>query len=156
MNGQQEMAQVPEIVALRLRQAEAQSAHPDADRLAALVEQSLSPEKREATLLHLSACATCRDVVALMAIASPVSAPVEAVHGISNWSRFSPFRALPVRWAAVAAGVAVVMSTVWIGYEHKPANAPVQVAVVRPAPSRQQSGSRQNFCLASPDQQLVR
>ena len=119
------MTEVPKIVRLRLFAANPEDGvgHPDPDVLAAFVEHSLSPTERVDVVGHLAACRNCREVLML---ALPVSErefalaedEIEAA-GIRQtekkprnrfaWASFSlgSFSWGQVRWAALAAGIAV-------------------------------------------------
>ena len=135
------MTEVPKIVHSRLRAAEAaERAHPEADALAAFAEQTLSPTEREGVLEHLALCGECRDVVALSlppvesaaATGRAEEAEREAVpvRGRSQW-----FAWPTLRWAALAAGIAVAVLIVRPGLEHwgKP-KAPVSSVAKQTAP----------------------
>lgn len=133
------MTEVPKIVHQRLRAIRPQPSaalqvHPEADVLNAFMEQALPAGERDILLHHLILCADCREVVAL---ALPVSvqdarpveaaAPIEKKHIGSRTG--SPWFAWPgLRWAALAAGIAVA------------------VLVVRPVMER---GTRQNLDTSS-------
>ena len=111
-----------------LRRAERcgpEQAHPDADLLTAFAEQALSAAEREGVLEHLALCGDCREVIALALpavdiVAVPIAAESEAVRATAvpakaerSWLRIVvwPKFAWPsLRWAALAAGVAVVAS----------------------------------------------
>jgi len=114
------MAEVPKIVYDRLRAARPERAHPDADLLTAFAEQALSATERDGVLEHLALCADCREVIALALPpaempAAPIATETEAVrvtpipakHGRNFLAAFAWPR---LRWAALAAGVAVVAS----------------------------------------------
>ena len=99
----------------------AEPAHPNADLLTAFAEQALSATERDGVLEHLALCVECRDVVALalpaMDIAAvPTAADTETVRTATpakpHWSWLSsPRLAWPgLRWAALAAGVALAAS----------------------------------------------
>ena len=132
------MTEVPKIVHQRLRAAElgAQTAqtHPEADVLAAFSEQSLPAAEHENVLAHLTLCADCRDVVLLALPATEVAAistaqETEAAAATDaqvavpvrpNWFAdlfTSNFRFANLRWAALAAGVAVALFVVHAGME---------------------------------------
>jgi hypothetical protein len=131
------MTEVPKIVYDRLRasgperalpgrsvtgRSVPESAHPDADLLAAFAEQALAATERDGVLEHLALCGDCREVVALALpdagmVAVPTEANTEAVPTTaippkSRWSWLSsPKLAWPsLRWAALAAGIAVAAS----------------------------------------------
>ncbi len=127
---------VPGIVCDRLQAAAPQSvfgqAHPDADLLAAFAEQAISAPERDSLLTHLANCGDCRDVVALAlpaqeirgisiaAESDPVGAQASATKTATEvatktktrngWLSSLTFAAPTFRWAAMAAGVAVVAS----------------------------------------------
>jgi hypothetical protein len=117
------MADVPKIVHDRLRlasreQSESRLGHPDADLLTAFAEQALAVAERDGILAHLALCTDCREVVALAlpeaaVEAVPVSVEIENVGtSISRAGKPAPpklrFAWPSLRWAALAAGVAVV------------------------------------------------
>src|SRR5208282_895679 len=126
------MTEVPKIVYDRLRADRSEHAlpgptapepaHPDADLLTAFAEQTLSATERDGVLEHLALCGDCREVVVLALpdagmIAGPTAANTEAVSATatpakSPWSWLSsPKLAWPgLRWAALAAGIAVAAS----------------------------------------------
>src|SRR5690242_2192908 len=79
--------------------------HPDADLLTAFAERSLADRERERVLLHLAACANCREVVSL---AMPEPAAVEVAAPVAG----SSFRWAMLRWTAVAAMMIVVGAAV--------------------------------------------
>jgi len=120
------MTEVPKIVHDRLRaaslgralsgQESLERAHPDADRLTAFAEHTLSVTERESVLEHLSLCGECRDVIALALPAAEI--PVERdraqaiafpTKGARTW--LSALTAPSLRWAAVAAGVVIIAAT---------------------------------------------
>lgn len=123
------MTDVPKIVHQRLRattpeQMELERAHPEADVLTAFAEQALSGTEREGVLLHLAVCADCRDVGAMslpameataVAVESgaeaalPDGALTSARGGAIVRPRFGwlTFGLPSLRWAALAAGIAV-------------------------------------------------
>ncbi len=120
------MTEVPKIVYDRLRAASVGRAllgqegperpHPSADLLAAFVEQALSATERDGVLDHLSRCEDCRDVITLALPASEI--PVETntieaaqrqVKATRSW--LSAFTMPSLRWAAVAAGIAIIAAT---------------------------------------------
>jgi hypothetical protein len=131
------MTEVPKIVYDRLRVAGPEAnlrdqpvpglglpepAHPNADLLTALAEQALSATERDGVLQHLAICRDCREVVALAlpdagTTAVPTAADTDPVRAITAKSRpswlSSPRIAWPgLRWAALAAGIAVAASLV--------------------------------------------
>ena len=126
------MTEVPKIVYDRLRAALPEHAlplrtgpelaHPDANLLTAFAEQTLSPTEREGMLAHLALCGDCRDVIALALpaadiVAALIAAEGEAVRATAvptkaerNWLNATKFAWPSLRWAMVAAGIAVVAS----------------------------------------------
>ncbi len=127
------MTEVPKIVYDRLRAARPERAlpdrvlpertgpelaHPDANLLTAFAEQALSAAERDDVLEHLALCGDCREAIALALpaadiVATPIAAAGEAVRAakITTKAERSWLTAFPrpgLRWAALAAGVAVV------------------------------------------------
>jgi hypothetical protein len=129
------MPEVPKIVHDRLRAAQAQGAHPEADLLAAFAEQALSDSERENVLAHLAACRDCREVTALGApqlevVAQPsadekVAPTTQPVRVITHPPRWLSWPSL--HWAAVAAGVVVVASVLMLRHSKEQ---PSMVAIV--------------------------
>jgi len=104
------MADLPEIVMRRLASGKAQKAaldaHPDANLLAAFVEQSLASRERLQVLDHLAQCFECREMVAL-AVPELVAVNVVPRPG------FAPWVSWPVlRWGTAIACVVVVGAAV--------------------------------------------
>ena len=104
------MADVPKIVIRRLAsrtaQATPQKPHPDANLLAAFVEQSLADGERLEVLDHLAQCFECREVVEL-------AGPELAVAGVAPEPVSAPWLSWPVlRWGAAIACVIVVGAAV--------------------------------------------
>ncbi|MGA2237064.1 MAG: hypothetical protein ABSG23_16485 [Terriglobales bacterium] len=130
------MSEVPKIVYDRLRAARPEQAlpegagpsrcHPDADLLTAFAEQALSVTERDGVLEHLALCGECREVVALAipaadVAATKIAAETEAVRATPspvtaqrNWLTASKLAWPSLRWAALAAGVAVVASVLLV------------------------------------------
>src|SRR5689334_12344765 len=114
------MTEVPKIVHHRLRaQAASVPAHPDADLLAAFAEQALSATERESVLGHLALCGDCREAVALaLPAVDAVASPNATAAGSPTTDSRAPFpkprKAVfswpSLRWAALAAGIAVAAS----------------------------------------------
>src|SRR5258708_8094491 len=110
------MTEVPKIVYDRLRAALPGQPHPDPDLLTAFAEQALSATERDGILQHLALCGDCRDVIAL---ALPAADGVPSVIADEDSVRTTVLRAgeagsrkpglawPTLRWAALAAGVAV-------------------------------------------------
>jgi hypothetical protein len=129
---------VPKIVKYRLRAGgpgrPVDPSHPDADVLAAFTEQALSQAERETVLGHLALCADCREVAvlalpateavaafartdAVAAEAETVSTPI-ANNPRRNWFAWADMRSFNLRWAALAAGVAVALFAGYVGLGH--------------------------------------
>ena len=163
------MTELPKIVCDRLRNAPteqrppdltiSESAHLDADLLAAFAEQALSGAERDSVLGHLALCGDCREVVALaLPAAATELPPMAAGNKNDGWTTFPrdgapaprklSFASSSVRWAALAAGVAVAGAVLLLhpGTLHQarlPYAGPTQVATALPP----ESGSR----IASPE-----
>lgn len=118
------MTEVPKIVYDRLRAArpEGDLLHPDASLLSAFAERALSASERDDVLKHLAICEDCREVIAMALpdpgiVALPAADDYEAIRATAvpakspwNWLS-SPKFAWPVlRWAALAAGIALAAS----------------------------------------------
>jgi hypothetical protein len=142
------MTEVPKIVSQRLRAAEVarqvEQTHPEADVLAAFAERTLSPRERENVLAHLASCVDCRAAVILTlpaaepvaqivdARADEVSAPVH-LRSPRNWFVFAN-----LRWAAMAAGVALAVLLARPGLEQLERRAGNHTAVSVQPPSAQE------------------
>ena len=116
------MTEVPKIVYDRLRaalpdRAGPAQAHPEADLLTAFAEQALSATERDGVLEHLALCGDCREAIALALpaadmVAAPIATETEAVRATSIRAKsernfLTAFGWPSLRWAALAAGVAV-------------------------------------------------
>ena len=121
------MTEVPKIVYDRLRAAVPERAHPDADLLSAFAEQALSATERDGVLQHLAVCGDCRDVVVLALPAADVAPPQVAPQTADeDGARRTVSRAgapalhklsfawPTLRWAALAAGVAVAAAVLLV------------------------------------------
>jgi hypothetical protein len=129
------MTEVPKIVYDRLRaarpqralpdralrdQAGPEQAHPEADLLTAFAEQALSATERDGVLEHLALCGDCREAIALALppadiVTAPIATEAEAVRATpipakSKRNFLTVFAWPSLRWAALAAGVAVAAS----------------------------------------------
>ena len=112
------MNELPNIAKARLAaQVGAPGPHPDADQLTAFVEQGLGAPEREKVLSHLSACANCREVVALAAPEAAVPMPATAGTGFRSYT-FLGMNLM--RWAAVSACVVVVASVMLLNRQSQP------------------------------------
>jgi hypothetical protein len=97
-------------------------AHPDPDVIAAFIEKSLGESEREQVLVHLAACADCRDVVAFALPEGEASLPSVA-SARAQWTSW------PVlRWGAIAACVAIVGAAVSL-HRQFPSSSPPQSPV---------------------------
>lgn len=104
------MAEIPKIVAQRLRHNPQDRVHPDPNLIAAWAENSLKREERIQVLTHLSQCADCREV-ALLSAPQQAAVVSAAVGGSTSWL------AWPVlRWGAAAACIVVVGAAVGLHY----------------------------------------
>jgi hypothetical protein len=106
------MEQLPKLVRQRLQATAKAGVHPDPDLLACFAERSLSESERVAVLEHLANCPDCRQIVSfsvppLERQPAPVAAAWPSPAG--GWHR------LGLRWAAVAACVAVAGGAVMLG-----------------------------------------
>ena len=161
------MTEVPKIVYDRLRAALPEHAlplrtgpelaHPDANLLTAFAEQTLSPTEREGMLAHLALCGDCRDVIALALpaadiVAALIAAEGEAVRATAvptkaerNWLNATKFAWPSLRWAALAAGIAVVASVLLLRpgklNQSIPPSVNPQVAITAPSASGPQIAS---------------
>jgi hypothetical protein len=121
------MTEVPKIVYDRLRAALPELAHPEADLLSAFAEQALSATERDGVLQHLALCVECRDVVALALPAADMAPPQTAPQTAdedgarrtvsragSRASRKLSFAWPTLRWAALAAGVALAAAVLLV------------------------------------------
>ncbi|MGA9528137.1 MAG: hypothetical protein WBS24_08480 [Terriglobales bacterium] len=154
---------MPNIVHSRLWAAgqTAETTHPEADLLIAFSEQSLLPSERESVLAHLALCADCREVALLalpplMADATIPPAPLEAetvgANGFSQrvsstgglaWFSSGGLGWGSLRWAALAAGIAVAVFVMRPGGGHleKPPAAANQARMqAEPKPPTQVAG----------------
>jgi hypothetical protein len=105
------MTEIPKIAQHRLA-TKPSSAHPDANLLAAFVDQTLRPAERESLIVHLSACAGCRDIVALSTPETENLSPAIKPTGWLAWPT--------LRWAAAAACVVVVGAAVTLHFQSQP------------------------------------
>jgi hypothetical protein len=110
------MTELPKLVRHRLSvQPATVSGHPDADLLTAFAERSLAERERDHVMLHLAQCGECREVVAL-ALPEQVEEVREARSGVrDHW-----FRLPALRWAALAAGIAIAVSVGTLEYRNRP------------------------------------
>lgn len=103
------MMEIAKSVKARLRQPAVAGSHPEAEQLNAFVEQALGVPEREQVLVHLAACATCREIVAL-SLPEPEVMQTVFAPARGNWWQ----RAGVLSWGAAAAAVIVVASTAYV------------------------------------------
>jgi Photosynthesis system II assembly factor YCF48/Putative zinc-finger len=108
------MQDVPQFVLKQLRERAPTGAHPDADLLTAFAEKSLLESERARVMEHLAACGDCRDVLALALPETEIEvSPVSVTPVRTEWL------GLPIlRWGALAAGLAAVVSVGVLQYSH--------------------------------------
>jgi Putative zinc-finger len=117
--GTLKLAEIAKIAQRRIQDEQLRSefAHPDADLLAAFAEQALPARERDQVLAHLAKCADCREVSALAGAAIP-EPELASAEGAGKAARGRTSKSLwswgPLRWTAVAATAAVVLSAVWL------------------------------------------
>jgi hypothetical protein len=103
------------ILKQRLHEAQtAQAEHPPTDTLLEFVERSLAAPRRENVLAHLAICPTCREAVALAIPEANESTPSAA--RAQNRGFYLP---MGMRWASLAAALAVAVGVGLISYEHQ-------------------------------------
>jgi hypothetical protein len=155
------MAQIPKIGLLRLQEGADLQSHPDADLIAAFIENSITTRERATLVEHLSKCYDCREIVSLS-----MPERLEAVAKPGGASQWLSWPAL--RWAGAVACVAVVGTVVTLHYEERSRSAgvntaePMQVATLdqkstEPAPPVSAVGqpAQQTTAAANPDRRVV-
>src|ERR1019366_2886382 len=120
---------VPTIVHDRLRASGPQGsapaqAHPNADVLTAFAEQALSASERDSVLEHLARCGDCRELIALALPpvdfrAAPIGVETDADRATGPRAGAPAPHELnfawpTLRWAALAAGVAVAAAVLLV------------------------------------------
>jgi hypothetical protein len=112
------MAEMPDIVLSRLvRKSSKNSAHPDANLLAAFAERTLLERERAAVIAHLLECADCRECVALASAVEEeqtVGTALGASIGVGEWFR-------EWRWILSSATACCVVATALLHYGEPPA-----------------------------------
>jgi hypothetical protein len=107
--------------ALRSKTALNPSAHPDPDLLSAFAEQTLKKKERAGIVLHLSACAECRELLSLIST-EPIPEPKS-----TRWPLRWPMLRWPI-WTAAAA-VAACCALIYLSVLFRePASPPILVA----------------------------
>ena len=109
------MPGLPKFVLQRLQgRVVSPESHPDADLLTAYAEHSLARRERAILMDHLAACADCRDVIALALPVAEVSPlPTARAAPRIGWLTWPM-----LRWAALSAGILVVVSAGILHYSH--------------------------------------
>jgi len=129
------MNELPQFVRNRLKAQQGAAEHPDADMLNAFAEHVLTGRERERVLAHLSVCAECREIVALVSpepqLTQPAAKPARA------WLSF------PVlKWGVIAASIIVVAAAVMLR-DRRQEVLPAELQVhTRPAPSPANGGAQ--------------
>jgi hypothetical protein len=113
------MEKMPGIVRSRLaRKTPEQSAHPDANLLAAFAERTLLERERAAVIAHLVECVDCRECVALACATAEPEMPLAAGHvagaGFGEWFR-------QWRWILSSATACCVVATALLRVGEPPA-----------------------------------
>jgi hypothetical protein len=160
--------EVPNIVYDRLRAGQPKEAHPEADLLTAFAEQSLSATERDAVLEHMARCGDCRETVALAlpattGVAAPIAADSTEDVAVSVSAMRVPVLRKPIfnwawpqlRWAALAAGVAVAASVLLLypgKVNHPNLPSTSQIATTVPPPTSQSQVASPPAALASSDE----
>ena len=103
------MTEVPRIVRERL-QAQGAGEHPDANLLSAFAEHRLADAERVQVLEHLSGCAPCREVAALITAGAEEPQTVFRPQRVNRWWK-SPV----VHWSALLTAAVVVLVAVLLG-----------------------------------------
>jgi hypothetical protein len=150
------MTDVPKIVHHRLGASVPERTHLEADLLTAFAEQALSATEREGVLQHLALCADCREVVALaLPTADLVQIPAKPQVEVArtplpatvrtNWFAWADLHWAHLRWATLAAGIAVVVLVMRPGLEHmwKPSQPVSSIASQSPAPAQPPASASQ-------------
>ena len=108
------MDRLSNILKQRLHEAQsAQAEHPSTDALLEFIERSLAEPRRQEVLAHLAICPACRDTVAL---AMPeVSESTKAATAQSRGF----YLPIGMRWASLAAVLAVAVGVGLLSYEHQ-------------------------------------
>jgi hypothetical protein len=105
--------QVSNILKQRLQAGQAVHAeHPAADVLAAFVEHGLKDFERQGMLAHLATCPDCRQAIAL-------AVPEMAEQARASAPSFNLQFPATMRWASLAAAVAVAIGVGVLSYEHE-------------------------------------
>lgn len=125
----------------------AQAEHPSADALAAFIESALKGAERERLLAHLALCSACRQAVFL---AAP---EVERAKAAASSRGFTFQFPAAVRWASLAAALAVAVGVSVITYEHEQASNHSSTGA-KPAAASEQDKAGEKPALAKNDSAL--
>ncbi len=123
------MGELPAIVRQRMGRVAGLEEHPDPGILTAFVEGSISKIHRPDVLKHLAVCSDCNRLMTFitpeLANNKQVLQPAAAPRRWLTWA--------PLRWAAVSASAAAIVSAVWIGQlNHHQTSNTTTVAQVAP------------------------
>ncbi|MFI5088869.1 MAG: YCF48-related protein [Terriglobales bacterium] len=149
------MAEVPRIVHERLRSQVTAGEHPDANLLSAFAERALTQQEQEQVLDHLSRCAECREVVALLAlpqveeerlVAAAAAARASAAASRSWW------RSPVVHWSALTAAALVVLIAVGTRMRLRQQYSASAPAIAKYEPAEKQIASAPATAPAPPEQ----
>src|SRR5437588_6841634 len=100
------MPELSNSVRQRLGARPAPPIHPDADTLAAYVEQMLPSGARNQVVEHLAACPSCRDIVVLSLPDLPEKPLIQELPAPSRFWTFG------FRWAGALAVIAIAVALV--------------------------------------------
>ncbi len=153
------MAKLPKIMRQKLgrRGAERDPAgalkageHPDANLLAAFVEQSLTKKERMVVMSHLADCAECREHVAL---AFPPDVETLSTEAASFTKRTPAWLRWPIlRWGTAVAALGIVLIVVLVRHRSPKEIREITIAENRrvPTPAAAIDSARQNGATAPP------
>ena len=105
------MAEIPKIVRERLS-GQSAGEHPDANILSAFAEHALADPERAQVLDHLSRCADCRQIVALIAPEVIEERPAAAAARAPAGAKSSWWRSPILHWGAFTAAALVILIAV--------------------------------------------
>jgi len=110
------MAKMPDIVRSRLQQKmAADSAHPDANLLAAFAERTLLERESAAVVAHLIECADCRECLALVLATAEPEEPMVVGRSVG-----AGFRGWIHEWRWIASAAACCLVAVGLQYYGEP------------------------------------
>src|SRR5512146_526633 len=102
------MAELPKFARERLRQAPPES-HPDANLIAAFMENALTARERDEMLQHLAVCAPCRAIAGFALPEPEATLPAPRTAEQRQWARWTM-----LRWATLAASAVVIAIAVLV------------------------------------------